>query len=145
MDEVATMPTSLRNRICDFVRVASDNIGTCRRRMPPFDDGGQTSTAGDGTALRAHAVPVATRTHDRRRAHQGDEVARLRHRRAGVETGVGCAALGTATGQGSPAGPRPVRPRIRTARHRVPDLPPRDGIACRSKTLVARRYAAVGL
>ena len=46
MDEVATMPTSLRNRICDFVRVASDNIGTCRRRMPPFDDGGQTSTAG---------------------------------------------------------------------------------------------------
>src|SRR6476659_2941418 len=113
--------------------------------MPSFDDGGQTSTAGDGTALRAHAVPVATRTHDRRRAHQGDEVARLRHRRAGVETGVGCAALGTATGQGSPAGPRPVRPRIRTARHRVPDLPPRDGIACRSETLVARRYAAVGL
>src|SRR6478672_3960337 len=78
--------------------------------MPSFDDGGQTSTAGDGTALRAHAVPVATRTHDRRRAHQGDEVARLRHRRAGVETGVGCAALGTATGQGSPAGPRPVGP-----------------------------------
>ena len=62
----STRRPALRNHICDFARVASDNIGTCRRRMPPFDDGGQTSTAGDGTALRAHAVPVATRTHDRR-------------------------------------------------------------------------------
>src|SRR4029078_12555663 len=105
MDEVATIPTSLRNRICDFVRVASDNIGTCRRRMPPFDDGGQTSTAGNRTALRAHAVPVATRTHDRRRAHQGDEVARLRHRRGGGETGGGGAAPGSAGGRGSPRAP----------------------------------------
>jgi aldehyde dehydrogenase (NAD+) len=62
----STRRPALRNHICDSARVASDNIGTCRRRMPPFDDGGQTPTAGDGTALRADAVSVATRTHDRR-------------------------------------------------------------------------------
>src|SRR5881398_2516633 len=88
-----TRQLALRNYICDFVRLASDN-GTCRMRVPQCGDGDRASTAGLRAPLRTHAVSVATRANDRQRSHRCDEVAGLLYRRTGIETGVRCAALG---------------------------------------------------
>ena len=62
----STRQPALRNHTTEFVRVASDNIATCRTCLPRFDNGHQASTAGHRAPLSAHAVPVATRARDRR-------------------------------------------------------------------------------
>jgi hypothetical protein len=59
--------------------------------------------------------------------------------------GVGCAALGETARQGPSTRTGPVRSWVRTARHGVPDLPPRDGLTRRGETLVVQGNPAVDL
>jgi len=64
-------------------------------------------------------------------------------RRTGIETSVGCAALGAAARQGSSAWAWTLRPRVCTARHGVPDLYSGDGLAGRGEAPVVPRCPAI--
>ena len=102
----------LRKSICDFARVPSDNSRSCRT-VRCHGSTMETRHQLQGIELR-YALTMYLLQHGAyygRRAHQGAGVAGLHDRRACVETGVGCAALGAATRQGPSTCAGTLRPR----------------------------------